>query len=530
MKGLFPLRWRQVRWAALGAALPALWACSSRTLVAPVSAPSQTTNDTFQASVNRKIDILFMVDNSQSMAPLQDKLLANFPVFMNILKGLPGGLPDVHIAVVSSDTGPGQFDQTSGHCAFMGDHGSFQTAPRGTCTASPLNAGETFLAASNNQGTKNYTGDITDAFTCIAKLGDQGCGFEGQLKSVRWALDPNNPAGNNNNGGSTSFLRDDAFLAVILITNEDDCSVPDDSPLFDSSQRSMSDQYGPFWSFRCNEFGHLCNINGTMQPPPRGMADSPNNLQNIPGCVSNDTPSGMLTHISGTSIDPNDTNNFGEVAFLRSLKGDPSQIFVAAITGINQQTNSGRPEPYSINMVSKPVPNAASEYQPEIAHVCQLATDDQQYADPAVRITQWVQAFGDHGLEMPICADSFAPALTLIGNQLSKALGPECIYGKVVQKGGNAPPMDYVCNVADRLRTNGGTYVETPLPECVEAPGTYPCWQLANNAMHCPAMNGATGLEVVVSYDASGTTPPPDGVNHVVSCQLCTNTTDPGCQ
>ena len=72
--------------------------------------------------------------------------------------------------------------------------------------------------------------------------------------------------------------------------------------------------------------------------------------------------------------------------------------------------------------------------------------------------------------------------------------------------------------------------VETPLPECVEAPGTYPCWQLANNAMHCPAMNGATGLEVVVSYDASGTTPPPDGVNHVVSCQLCTNTTDPGCQ
>ncbi len=41
-----------------------------------------------------------------------------------------------------------------------------------------------------NQTVTNYNGDIADAFTCIAALGDQGCGFEGQLKSVRWALDP----------------------------------------------------------------------------------------------------------------------------------------------------------------------------------------------------------------------------------------------------------------------------------------------------------------------------------------------------
>ncbi len=177
--------------------------------------------------------------------------------------------------------------------------------------------GQTFLSASNNQTIKNYTGDIADAFTCIAQLGDQGCGFEGQLKAVRWALDTNNVPATN-----VGFLRPEAYLAVILITNEDDCSVPDDSTLIDPTQQLMTDPLGPFWSFRCNEFGHLCNINGTLSPPPRGVA------MNLQGCVSNDTPTGRLTHVAD------------EIAFLRSLKPDPNQIMVAAITGPRPLTAS----------------------------------------------------------------------------------------------------------------------------------------------------------------------------------------------
>ena len=183
---------------------------------------------------------------------------------MNVLKALPGGLPDLHVGVVSSDTGPGMFDLPAYHCAFAGDRGQFQTsraapAPRRRCRPNQTSCRR------NDQQTKNYTGDITDAFTCIAALGDQGCGFEGQLKSVRWALDPSNVP-----DGNEGFLRPDAFLAVVLITNEDDCSVPDDSDLVDPTQTTMIDPLGPLWSYRCNEFGHLCNINGMLQPPPRG--------------------------------------------------------------------------------------------------------------------------------------------------------------------------------------------------------------------------------------------------------------------
>ena len=88
-----------------------------------------------------------MVDNSQSMLPLQSALLTSFPAFANALKALPGGLPDLHLGVVSSDTGPGKFDLPPYHCAFAGDRGQFQSQPRGICAASPLQRGPDLLAS-----------------------------------------------------------------------------------------------------------------------------------------------------------------------------------------------------------------------------------------------------------------------------------------------------------------------------------------------------------------------------------------------
>jgi hypothetical protein len=239
-----------------------------------------------------------------------------------------------------------------------------------------------------NQAVKNYQGDITDAFSCIAALGDQGCGFEGSLKSVRWALDPNNVP-----DGNQGFLRPDALLAVVLITNEDDCSLPDDSDLVDPTQTAMSDPLGPFTSFRCNEFWHLCEIDGVLQPPPRGAAS------NLQGCISNDTSTGKLTLVTD------------EIAFLKSLKTDPAQIFVAAI--------AGPATPYNIEMRTQVY---GTEPIPAVAHSCVEAAG--AFGDPAVRIQQWVEGFGANGLLESICAGSFAPALTEIAGALEQALEP----------------------------------------------------------------------------------------------------------
>jgi hypothetical protein len=498
MKGLVPLRWRRVwsvtRWVAVAAVLPLVWACNARTLERPEPNPVRVVNNTFQATLNRKLDILFMVDNSQSMASLQTKLITQFPVFMNVLKALPSGdgsgtgLPDIHVGVISSDTGPGKYDLSDRHCAFGGDQGRFQTLPRLPCATSPLLANQNFLSASMNQQVKNYNGDITDAFSCIAALGDQGCGFEGQLKSVRWALDPLGPASDTNG----MFLRAEAFLAVILITNEDDCSVPDDSDLVDPTSQGISN-YGPLVSYRCNEFGHLCNINGTLQPPPRTGV-----INNIPGCVSNEPPAtpagtapGKLVHVAD------------EVAFLKGLKQDPNQIFVAAITG--QVT------PYSIG----PDPTSPTGDQ-SVLHSCTQATAGMpEYADPAVRIQQWVEAFGNHGLVQTICAPNFSQSLTAIAKELSTLLGPQCIGNNLVDTNVLTPGIDPQCQMTDQYINDQSKMISTALVSCASNGNTPPCWSLDVDPVKCP------GASLILNVNRGPGAMLPNGLSTSVSCAMC---------
>src|SRR6476469_1440191 len=56
-------------------------------------------------TVNRNIDILFVIDDSPSMLDKQTNLKANFPNFINVLNTIEGGLPNVHLGVVTSDLG-----------------------------------------------------------------------------------------------------------------------------------------------------------------------------------------------------------------------------------------------------------------------------------------------------------------------------------------------------------------------------------------------------------------------------------------
>src|SRR5262245_36798130 len=115
---------RLLRWAGLAAAFPLLWACAARTLEEPQLTPETTYKKDFQQTVNRDIDLLFLVDDSNSMRLSQNNLNDNFPAFMTTLRNIPGGLPNVHIAVVSSDMGA---HDDIGMCVGQGKAGIFQT-------------------------------------------------------------------------------------------------------------------------------------------------------------------------------------------------------------------------------------------------------------------------------------------------------------------------------------------------------------------------------------------------------------------
>src|SRR6478736_4389717 len=62
---------------------------------------------TLPTTINRNVDILFMIDDSSSMGLAQTNLINNFPTFMTTLQSAPQGLPTLHLAVVSQDMGAG---------------------------------------------------------------------------------------------------------------------------------------------------------------------------------------------------------------------------------------------------------------------------------------------------------------------------------------------------------------------------------------------------------------------------------------
>ena len=136
-----------------------------------------------------------------------------------------------------------------------GKQGIFQYTARGTCTTTNLDPGATYIA--DIAGVRNYTGNAADVFKCIAALGEAGCGFEHQFAALLRALGADGRAAPAENQG---FLRPDAYLAIIMLTNEDDCSATPGVPLFDTgSNTNIASQLGPPANFRCNEFGHNCD-------------------------------------------------------------------------------------------------------------------------------------------------------------------------------------------------------------------------------------------------------------------------------
>jgi hypothetical protein len=486
---------RRARGLILAGALSVVWSCADHPLDEPTGKPSRVLTQPFQETVNKDLDLIFMVDDSPSMDKLQDKLADQFQAFMQVLQELPSGLPNVHIAVVTSNLGTGIYELDKTRCPFGGAHGQFQfnagingkvkganglLAP---CTSTGLMPGQTFisdLAGANGSRVTNYTGDISDVFSCIAGRGSMGCGFESPLASVARALGADGQEPPDSNLG---FLRPNAFLAIVYITNEDDGSVPANSRLFAPDDPTLS----PLDNFRPQEYGILCD----GAPPPLDAA-----MSWPPGhCLPNSD--GRLIPVP-TLVDQ-----------IRSLKADPSQILVAAIAGPT--------DPYGTHL--EPISSQTSVQSAFVNHSC--TTPDQSYADPGVRISGFVDAFA--GIYRSICEASFAPALTQIAMAIGKKLGPKCVQGPFVDKDLTKLGIQPDCSVVDRQLQAGGAVLDTALPSC-DDPHDGKCWTLTADPANCP---GADQLVL-------GFVPPPDpslsNLTVSVSCSVCIRgKPQPGC-
>jgi hypothetical protein len=221
------------------------------------------------------VDVLLVVDNSGSMKEEQQILAtAVFPLVSALIDPLPGwpypAADNLRIAVVSSDmglswggnpyeNGDGWPGDTPQGCGSTGDNGWFEAYTVGKtidlmhdtipCDASNSQCPAGWLCeeigdegvgtchAPSSDGTNHPcpgmsamwvetpigptddpqpNEELATQVACLSSLGTSGCGFEQQLQAAAAALDKPEQA---------DFVRDGALLAVIQISDEEDCSI-----------------------------------------------------------------------------------------------------------------------------------------------------------------------------------------------------------------------------------------------------------------------------------------------------------------
>ena len=405
-------------------------------------------------TLNRNVDILFVIDDSVSMLDKQTNLKANFDDFIDVLNTIQGGLPDVHIGVVSSDVGtkatqdgpaPAIGQIGNGGCSGNGKSGNLQL---GQAVAGTDVMGNFISDIKQTDGTrlKNYTGTLPATFSKVASLGAGGCGFEQHLQAMRRALE-NNPA-------NANFYRQDAFLAVIFIADEDDCSMAKSAMLGPESPA-----LGPAQSFRCNRFGHTC--------AQGGRSETEMNQVGTKG-----------------QCGPNESSQFLEkvgnyVEFLKKLKSDPNKVIVAGIMGTT--------EPYQVELR---MPPGGGSPQPSVAHSCSYTgMAGVENADPPTRIKFFLDQFPNRSTFTSICQQNLSGGLQLIAQLLKTAIGDPCIEGKLADVDPETAGVQYDCSVSDVTNARKPNQSEKILPACKEgSPGMYtnmPCWRIATDMANC---------------------------------------------
>lgn len=196
----------------------ALAACNEHPLVPITDSIVAEVNETSEPLSTNEVDILWLVDSSGSMEEEQAELGARFDEFIQTLSDLNA---DFHMAVVTTDTSnaqdAGRFNTSPGRLKSL----NCRNVPDELSYCDDLDLGQPFLQRTDYGalGEPLDVGALASDFRCIASAGSCDSGFEQGLTAIERALSPDLL-----NGPHAGFLREDAFLLVIILSDEDDCS------------------------------------------------------------------------------------------------------------------------------------------------------------------------------------------------------------------------------------------------------------------------------------------------------------------
>jgi len=286
----------------------------------------------------RDLDILYVFDNSSGRGTY-DQMASQLGVLQTQLAKVDGQLPNLHVGVVTTDLGTrsrldAQAGPPIGHCAGDGDAGKLVTFQAGLSFGSFLQD----LRGPGGTRIRNFDSALGSELGRLtnprAGTANTGCELAQPLEAMRRALDPaTNP----------DFIRPDALLSIVFLTNQDDCSLARGAML-DPFATSL----GPSLAFRCTEQGVICDPDEPRKP---GTHTSCRPREGSP----------FLVNVSEYRT------------FLAQYKPDPHDVTVSAVAG----------------------PRSSFEVQddgvPALRPSCQGAGGS---ARPAVRIGALVDSFG----------------------------------------------------------------------------------------------------------------------------------------
>ncbi len=451
----------------------------------PVDPHGETTqSDTLPLSVNKDVDILFVIDNSGSMAQEQATLARNFERFIAKLED-----DDVNanyrIGITTTDAGhincgvtspeagglvlESCLDRLSEFTYYGADH--FDAACGSICEIAGLRTVPTEVLLGGEararpwiQRTNAVTNlpdgvTTTEAFQCFGPQGVAGCGFESPLEAMRKALIRTTIQ----QQASFGFVRPNALLAVVFVTDEEDCSarrgLPFDQIWDPDGEKAL---WGPENRDDPQAGSDVCWNAGVTCTGGPGIYDA---------CEPADKG------VHGEAVDAADAVLFPVDEYVDTLqkieddkrKFDPAMEVLVAVLG-------GVPSGYSEGSAEIPFQDGqgdAQEFQRDhgIGPGCASAAGQ---AVPPVRLRAFAEAFavptepgGPPARNLfSVCADDYSAALEQIAETIAVKLPPACMPVCVADGKPETEELDEQCNVYEVWTDLGGSSHRDLLAKC----------------------------------------------------------------
>lgn len=372
-----------------------------------------------EVEFRKAVDLLLVVDDGPSMEPKQAAFERGFHALLEVFFS-PWNNVDLQIAQVS--TRIGVRSSATGSCRARPLELSYLHTPSGdplTWSCEP---------ASEDALTGGYRMGPGAVRSCLGSFGNSGCGPNAALGRMHQAL--RQPL--------SSWVRDDAVLAMVFLSDDRDCSIPGSARALPGKRSEIGQEKA--LSEHCFSMGARC----------QGEADG-----SYAQCEIRDR--------SGAQAFAPRLLSYQEVVDdLFALKDNQyDQVIALSISGVSDQEES---------KVVYPLPRSKEHQAPELgcvrwtlAHAQQGAAERWLGAHAPIRLRAIAEetTTADERALYSICVDDLRRSLHEIASQVMRRVRPVCVFETLLHRETASGSRVPYCDVIEK--SPEGEWV---IPEC----------------------------------------------------------------